>query len=400
MWRLGFFFHEMGFGLLSIFLPLYIVSIERVNGLFYLGIISAIALFSSIPASFFWGYVCDKTRRYKRYILLSFFASTMLLYLFTFTAAVSLLIVLYAVLSIMHVAHEAPKNVLIAELYSHQDWERSFAFYEGFTEVGWLIGLLLGFVLSTFGVGPVNMLLVCSGLNLVAFVLSLLLVKDPALIFERGLVSIEKTLNFASRGMFLASKIMDGVSNGEKLKKENMGAFGAGLVLFSLATSILFTPMPIFVSNVVRGAGLPEGVVFAIFVLNSGGAIVGYAFAGSRSSGSSGKRHLGKVVVLRGFLTFLLIVTLQITTYSVGFVTGILILMGFAYAMFLVYALSLSMELIPAGKAGLFNVLIGTGGALGSFLGPFIAQTFGFFTVFMTTLGLFIMTYVAFKLFR
>lgn len=400
MWRLGFFFHEMGFGLLSIFLPLYIVSIERVNGLFYLGIISAIALFSAIPASFFWGYVCDKTRRYKRYILLSFFASTMLLYLFTFTAAVSLLIVLYAVLSIMHVAHEAPKNVLIAELYSHQDWERSFAFYEGFTEVGWLIGLLLGFVLSTFGVGPVNMLLVCSGLNLVAFVLSLLLVKDPALIFERGLVSIEKTLNFASRGMFLASKIMDGVSNGEKLKKENMGAFGAGLVLFSLATSILFTPMPIFVSNVVRGAGLPEGVVFAIFVLNSGGAIVGYAFAGSRSSGSSGKRHLGKVVVLRGFLTFLLIVTLQITTYSVGFVTGILILMGFAYAMFLVYALSLSMELIPAGKAGLFNVLIGTGGALGSFLGPFIAQTFGFFTVFMTTLGLFIMTYVAFKLFR
>ena len=133
MWRLGFFFHEMGFGLLSIFLPLYIVSIERVNGLFYIGIISAIALFSAIPASFFWGYVCDKTRRYKRYILLSFFASTMLLYLFTFTAAVSLLIVLYAVLSIMHVAHEAPKNVLIAELYSHQDWERSFAFYEGFT---------------------------------------------------------------------------------------------------------------------------------------------------------------------------------------------------------------------------------------------------------------------------
>jgi len=179
-----------------------------------------------------------------------------------------------------------------------------------------------------------------------------------------------------------------------------MGAFGAGLVLFSLATSILFTPMPIFVSNAVQGAGLPEGVVFAIFVLNSGGAIVGYAFAGSRSSESSGKRHLGEVVVLRGFLTFLLIVTLQITAYSVGFVTGILILMGFAYAMFLVYALSLSMELIPAGKAGLFNVLIGTGGALGSFLGPFIAQTFGFFTVFMTTLGLFIMTYVAFKLFR
>jgi MFS family permease len=400
MWRLGFFFHEMGFGLLSIFLPLYIVSIELSNGLFYVGILSAIALLVAIPASFFWGYLCDKTRRYKRYILLSFFASTVLLYVFTLTASVWLLIVLYAILAIVHVAHEAPKNVLIAELYSHENWERSFAFYEGFTEVGWLIGLLLGFVLTILGVGPTNTLLVCSGLNLIAFVLSLLLVKDPALVFERGLVSIEKNLDFASRGISLASKMMDGISLDGRLKKENVGIFGVGLVLFSLATSILFTPMPIFVSNVVYAANLPQGIVFAIFVLNSSGAIAGYAFAGSRSSEFAGKRHLSKVVLFRGFLTFLLIMTLQIATYAVTFVTGILILMGFAYAMFLVYTLSLSMELIPAGKAGLFNVLIGLGSAMGAFVGPFIAQTFDFLAVFVTALAIFVAAYVAFKIFR
>jgi len=27
MWRLGFFFHEMAFGLLSVFLPLYVIAI-------------------------------------------------------------------------------------------------------------------------------------------------------------------------------------------------------------------------------------------------------------------------------------------------------------------------------------------------------------------------------------
>lgn len=400
MWRLGFFFHEMGYGLLSIFLPLYIVSIEPSNGLFYIGIISAIALFVAIPASFFWGYLCDKTRHYKRYILLSFFASTILLCVFTLTTSVWLLIALYAVLAIVHVAHEAPKNVLIAELYSHEDWEKSFAFYEGFTEIGWLIGLLLGFVLTILSAGPTNTLLVCSGLNLVAFVLSLLLVKDPAMVFERGLVSIEKTLDFASRGISLASKMMDGISLDERLKKENVGIFGAGLVLFSLATSILFTPMPIFVSNVVHAANLPGGIVFAIFVLNSSGAIAGYAFAGSRSSELAGKRHLSKVVLFRGFLTFLLIMTLQIAAYAVTFVTGILILMGFAYAMFLVYTLSLSMELIPAGKAGLFNVLIGLGSAIGAFVGPFIAQTFDFLAVFVTALAIFVVAYVAFKIFR
>jgi MFS family permease len=400
MWRLGFFFHEMGFGLLSIFLPLYIVSIEPGNGLFYIGIISAIALFAAIPASFFWGYICDKTRHYKRYILLSFFALTILLYVFTLTSSVWLLIALYAVLAVVHVASEPPKNVLIAELYSHEDWERSFAFYEGFTEVGWLIGLLLGFVLTILGAGPANTLFVCSGLNLVAFVLSLLLIKDPAIIFERGLVSIEKTLDFASRGLFLASKIMDGMSVDERLKKENVGIFSVGLVLFSLATSILFTPMPIFVSNVVHSANLPEGIVFAIFVLSSSGAIAGYTFAGSRSDGSAGKKHLSKVVLFRGFLTFLLIVALQIAAYAVTLVTGILILMGFAYAMFLVYTLSLSMELVPAGKAGLFNVLIGLGSAIGAFVGPFIAQTFDFLAVFATALAFFVAAYVAFRLFR
>jgi hypothetical protein len=73
--------------------------------------------------------------------------------------------------------------------------------------------------------------------------------------------------------------------------------------------------------------------------------------------------------------------------------------MSFAYAMFLIYTLSLSMELIPAGKAGLFNVLISIGGACGSFIGPFIAQTFGFFYVFILAGVVFSSAYIAFKIF-
>lgn len=119
-------------------------------------VMSAAALFLAIPFSFFWGYISDKTRRYKRYILLSFLASTILLYLFTLTTNVALLILLYVVMSILHIAHEAPKNVLIAELYSHQEWEGTLAFYESLTEVGWLIGLLLGFLSSAFGFVAAN----------------------------------------------------------------------------------------------------------------------------------------------------------------------------------------------------------------------------------------------------
>jgi hypothetical protein len=316
---------------------------------------------------------------------------------------VSLLILLYAVMSFFHVAHEPPKNVLIAESYSRRDWERSFAFYEGFTETGWLIGLILGFLTSVYPVlGQAFPLLLCSVLNLIAFGLSLVLVADPLLVFERSLVSMEKSVDFACRGVFLASRIFDGMSFNGRLRRENVSAFCAGLILFSLATSTLFTPMPIFVSEVVRSAGLPSSLVFAIFVLNSGGGAFGYFLAGSRSNQSKGKARIGSIVISRSLLSFLLLllVGMQSSVYSVVFATTILVLMGFAYAIFLVYTLSLSMELVPSGKAGLFNVLIGIGGACGSFLGPLIAaQTMSFAYVFVTAGLAFFMAYIAFRIF-
>jgi MFS family permease len=390
----------MGYGLLSIFLPLYVMSIDPANGLFHIGMLSATALFLAIPASFFWGYMCDRTRRYKRYILLSFLASAVLLYLLTYTSNIVLLIVLYGAMSILHVAHEAPKNVLIAELYSRKDWERTYAFYEGFTETGWLIGLLLGFFMSTYGLGSTYTLFVCSGLNLVGLILSLAFIRDPALIFERSLVKIEKTVDFTFHGVFLASRVLDGVPVAEKLKKENINAFCGGLIFFSLATSMLFTPMPVFVSKAVADASLPVGVVFAIFVLNSGGGVAGYALVGRRSDQSMGKASLSRIVLFRSLLAFMFIATLHLSAFtSVGFTAAILVSMGFLYAMFLVYTLSLSMELIPAGKSGLFNVLIGVGGACGSFAGPFVAQAFGFLTVFIAAGVIFLLAYVTFKIF-
>jgi len=397
MWRLGFFFHEMGFGLLSIFLPLYVVKIDPETGLFYFGIMVAAALFAAIPASFFWGYLCDKTRHYKRYILLAFLASTVLLYSFTRAPSLALLTGLYVVMSIFHVAHEAPKNILIAELYSHEDWQRTFASYEGFTEVGSLIGLLLGFVMSNYSLGLENTLFLCAGLNLVAFVLAAIFVVDPPLIFERSLVNIERTVGFASSGVFLVSKMLDGVALGEKLKKENVIAFCGGLVLFSLATSILFTPLPVFVAQI--SADLPAGTVFAVFVLNSAGAVAGYTFTRRRSGESTGKSRVSGLVLFRCLLTFTLLAALQASSFNVVLTTTVLILLGFLNAVYLVHILSLSMEMVPAGKAGLVYVLTGTGAAVGSLMGPFIAKALGFFDVFVIAGVVFFAAYVFFKIF-
>jgi MFS family permease len=366
------------------------------GSLIYIGVMSASALFLAIPFSFFWGYICDRTRHYKRYILLSFLSLAAILYLFTATTSIELLIILYVIMSIFHVAHEPPKNVLIAESYPHDEWEKTIAFYEAFTEFGWLIGLILGFLTSTYGLDAKFTLLLCSALNLAAFISSLLLVTDPLLIFERGLVNIEKTIDFAHRGIALASKLLEGIPTREKLSRENPYAFCSGLLLFSLATSILFTPLPIFFS---KDLGVPQNFVFAIYVLNSCGGVTGYLLAWAKTQQSTERPQISKIVAFRGASAFLLIAISQIPLYNLILATAILSLMGFAYALFLVRVLSVSMELIPEGKAGLFNVLVGIGGACGSFTGPFLAQTTGFIYVFITAGTIFLLSYVSFKIF-
>lgn len=392
MWRVGFFFHEMAFGLLSVFLPLYVVGIG--GSLLDIGLMASVATIMAIPASFFWGYICDKTRRYKRYILISFFASSTLLYFFTFTRDMGLFIILYVVMAVFHIAHEPPKNVLIAELYSREEWERSFAFYEGFTEAGWLIGLVLGMFVSLLGFDSTTTLLICGGLNFLAFASSLFLVVDPPLIFERGLVHIERSINFACKGVTIASKVLDGLHVSESLVEENLALFCGGLVLFAFATSTLFTPLPIFLAQNLR---LDISMVYAICFLNSSAAAIGYFMVNKRLELHEEKMRLQKVVMIRSILAFLLFLFATTNTQAMAAFALVLTLMGLAYALYHVYAISLSMELIPAGKAGLFDALGGLGSAAGAYLGPFIAQTFGFTHTFILSGATFFLAYISFK---
>jgi len=386
MWRIGFFFHEMAFGLISVFIPLYVV-LQLHGSLVDLGIMTAVALFCGIPASFFWGYICDKTRRYKIYILLSFISGAILFYAFTLTTGVLIFIVLYVIMQMLHVAHESPKNVLIAEHYSHEEWEKSYAAYEGLTTVGSFIGLLLGLLAATFSVSSTLTLYLCAGLNLAAFVLSIFLVADPLMIFERRLVGIERRIDFTYRGVV---SYMGGYSGGV-LKQESFLAFGVALVFFTLATGIFFTPLPIFFE---KQLSFSSSMVFLVYMLGSGGAMLGYFIAGRRSPYSSAKTQMRRIVLFRSALVFALVAVVELIAYPTFFAGIILLALGFASAIYFILTLALSMELMPPGKNAVFDVLVGLGAASGSFLGPYFAQMFGYIPTFLIAGGLFFLAFV------
>jgi MFS family permease len=406
MWRLGFFFHEIAFGLLSVFIPLYVVTFQNTEilggPLVALGVMTSIAIFCTIPASFLWGYLCDATRHYKIFIMLSFATSALILFLMTFPFAqnIILFVVLYVIMQVFHVSHEAPKNVLIAEHYSREDWERSYGFYEGLTEIGFIIGLAIGLFafLSalTFSDIATYTLYLCSGLSVVALVLAVALIADPLMIFERRLVGIEKRIDYTYRGIESSSRLMDGLKWDGSFKEDNFLGFAIAIVLFSLATSIFFTPLPIFLN---QGLRLSESWVYVAYILNSVGATVGYFFIRGRARSMDIRKQMPRFVLLRSLLVFGLVGVIQFAI-SPNILTGLLLVfLGFAYAVYYIMMLSLSMELIPAGKSGVFDVLVGLGAAFGSFLGPFLANTLNYMPTFLIAAVVFLFAFVILKLF-
>jgi MFS family permease len=402
MWRLGFFFHDMAFGLLTVFIPLY-VTLFLGGSLLVLGIMTSIAIFCSIPASYLWGYLCDKTRHYKAFILLSFSSSAVILFLMTLSFAQNLVIfvVLYIIMQMLHVAHESPKNVLITEHYSRKDWEKSFAFYEAITEIGFIIGLMVGlFLFATaisFPILSTYALYFCSVLSVVSFILALALIADPMMIFERRLVHIERKLDYTNRGLEASARLMDGLPLRGSLKKDSFLGFALAIVLFSLATSIFFTPLPIYLRQIFDGQ---QQYVYLAYILNSVGATAGYFLIRQRAESINIKKQMPRFILLRSLLVFALVAFISLA-FAPTFITCLfLVCLGFAYAMYYIMMLSLSMELIPEGKAGLFDGMVGLGAGIGAFLGPFLATNLNYMPTFVITAVLFLAAFLTLKINR
>jgi predicted MFS family arabinose efflux permease len=111
------------------------------------------------------------------------------------------------------------------------------------------------------------------------------------------------------------------------------------------------------------------------------------------------RKQMPRYVLLRSILIFGLVGAIQFAI-SPNILTGVLLIfIGFAYAMYFIMMLSLSMELIPAGKSGVFDVLVGLGAAVGSFLGPFLAENLNYVPTFIVAAAIFLFAFVALKLF-
>jgi predicted MFS family arabinose efflux permease len=322
--------------------------------------------------------------------------------LFTLPFAKNLVIfaLLYILMNVLHAAHESPKNVLVAENYSHDQWGRAYAIYEGVTEIGLIIGLGIGFVTFTatlsFGINAMYSFYVCSGLSFVAFLISLLFVADPLMNFERRLVGMERKLNYVHSGFRTLSKMWYGYTDTSDFKQTRFLGFGLAILFFSLATSVFYTPLPVFFTDYM---GLDTGLVFVVYVLGSIGATSGFFFIRNRAFGGDAKKRISRMILLRGVIIFLIVGVVSLSFYPLAMTSMMLVGLGFAFAIYSILMLCNSMALVPEGKTGIIEVLAGLGAAVGSFLGPFLADIIGYLFAFVVAGVLFVAAFICLKVF-
>jgi MFS family permease len=229
-----------------------------------------------------------------------------------------------------------------------------------------------------------------------AFVLSIVLIADPLMIFERRLVGIERRIDYTYRGVESSSRLMDGLRWDGSLKEDSFLGFALAIVMFSLASSIFFTPLPIYLKGLFGGQ---QSMVYFAYILNSVGATAGYFLIRGRARTMDIRKQMPRFVLLRSLLIFAFAGVIEFA-FSPTILTGILLIfIGFAYAMYYIMMLSLSMELIPEGKTGFFDGLVGLGAAVGSFLGPFLATHLNYLPTFLVAAVVFLIAFITLKLF-
>jgi MFS family permease len=153
----------------------------------------AITLFNAvgIPAAIIWGFFTDRFHRRIPIIIASYLATAGILILFLFAKTVYGISFLYALLSFATAASSTPLNLLIMETERKQKWATAFARFSMISSIGVTVGLLLGMVWSFFL--PLNYLVVpLAILSILSAGMSVLMIKEPSVIFERQIIVMNK----------------------------------------------------------------------------------------------------------------------------------------------------------------------------------------------------------------
>ncbi|MCS7116805.1 MAG: MFS transporter [Nitrososphaerota archaeon] len=375
-------------------LTLYVVESLK-QDLIYVGILMMVGEAVFIPASAFWGYLCDYLKRYKVFLTIPFLFMGMITFSINYIKDPYILLLIYGVFSLFLSMHRPAVSLFIAESSSFDEWLQVMSLYMLIRSITSSIGFLLGTLCSNI---PYSLIFIGIGiLYLLSFILSSLMIYEPQLKIERKITSIDRRLNVINYSLSLlrfaddpnySSYVLKMVS---RLQGTGFIRFLIGVLLFTLATSLIFTPMPI----ILKQAFAERSTIFLILFANSLASSLTYLFIGKLIG--YGMRSVRMSCLSRSIITLILIPFLLNPSPSSLIVVSILLAsMGVMWALFDLSTNYLSLELSPYGGVGVYFSLSKLGSVIGAFLGGFLTASYGLATMLLTGCVIFLTALIAF----
>jgi MFS family permease len=355
----------------------------------------AITLFNAvtIPAALVWGFVTDLYQRRKAIIVASYAATAAILVSFLFANTQFWVSMIYAAFSFATVASTTPLNLLVMETEKKQKWATAFARFSMVTSVGQTVGLILGVGWGLFF--PLLYLVIpLAILSIVSATLSVLMIKEPKVGFERQMIALNKPSFFhrilAFPLFFLRVPHLNDFKrvfrNIECALTRHVPVLYFSIFLFYLATGIFNTSIvPSLHANKVSG--------FLIFLATTVGMVVqilSFRYAGPYTEKKSPVKAAVSGLVLRslgyGFIgvSFLIISGVFLLAPVLIFYP---LAAGFAYSIYYTASNTMVFNTLHEGRQGsslgVYSALVGVATMLGSFVSGVTSFFLGYSLTFI-----------------
>jgi MFS family permease len=355
----------------------------------------AITLFNAVgvPAAVVWGFVTDRFQQRKLIIAGSYLATAAILVSFLFATTGYVVSLLYAVFSFVTSAATTPLSLLIMETERKQKWATAFARFSMVTSIGQTVGLVLsvgwGFFFSlTYLVVPLAIL------SVVSAALSVLMIKEPSVVFERQAIAMNKP-SFYHRILavplfFLrVPRLNDFKRVFRNIKFEltrQVPILYFSIFMFYLASGIFNTS----IVPSLRANNVSSFLIFLVTTVAMVVQIISFRYAGPYTERRSPVKAAVGGLVVRSLGYGFLGVSLYVVT-GVLFLAPVLILYpvaaGIAYSVYYTASNTMIFNTLRGGRQGsslgVYSALVGAATLLGSLVSGFTSFFLGFSTTFI-----------------
>ncbi|HUX99961.1 MAG TPA: MFS transporter [Candidatus Deferrimicrobium sp.] len=363
-----------------------------------IGMLSALSSIISLPLAFIWGKLTDDTGKRKIFILIMLISGFGILlgYFFASTFPDYLWLILLSVMAgLLLGAGDTAKNMYIFDKYPTEEWEETISKYSQRSGIGSCIGMVFGGLFQMFFNNYAIFFLICAILCGVSAILGFFTIKDikkdkiSEYKFEKSPI-INADLPMYSSVLQIRRPISYKVAPKDAPMKSQITKglvmfFIAGFALF-LASNLTFTPLAAYIS---QDLAIPESWIFWIFLGYYMISVVGYTFAGNLIDKQGNRKILFIGLIIRiGVYVAFTIFTFFIITMIGSFITVIILLVfsGISYSLMNV-ALQNTLPRMVQKNVGevlaLYSIIVGISAIIGSFFSGFIAQSLGYFWLFL-----------------